>query len=65
MQALAALPPGATVRLDDIGRQLMPDYSPADLPLLRDTATSLARDGLVDMVDLDSGDTLISLPADR
>jgi A/G-specific adenine glycosylase len=64
MQALAALPPGATMRLDDLGRQLKPDYSPADVPLLRDTAASLARDGLVDVVELAAGDTLISLPAD-
>jgi hypothetical protein len=51
MRALAALPPGASLRLDDLGRQLFPDFSPADAPLLLDVARSLVRDGLVDLAE--------------
>ncbi|HEX2186677.1 MAG TPA: A/G-specific adenine glycosylase, partial [Chloroflexota bacterium] len=49
VDALRALPAGAALPLETLGRQLKPDYSPADHTWLLDLAGALARDGLIEL----------------
>jgi len=46
VDALRALPTGATLPLAELGPRVKPDYAPADEPWLRELVASLARDGL-------------------
>ncbi len=47
VDALRALPPGATLPLAELGPLLKPGFTPDELPWLRELAASLARDGLL------------------
>ncbi|MGH2371740.1 MAG: hypothetical protein ACRDI2_26505, partial [Chloroflexota bacterium] len=62
VDALRALPGGATLSLEALGRELKPDFSPADAPWLIELAQALARDGLVELAERD-GALRLSLPA--
>ena len=46
VDALRALPLGATLPLAELGPRVKPDYVPADEPWLRELVEGLARDGL-------------------
>ncbi|MBI3971048.1 MAG: A/G-specific adenine glycosylase [Chloroflexi bacterium] len=59
VDALRALPPGASLDLVEVGRQIKPDYTAADFAWLLDLAESLSRDGLIKLTRYDDGaDTL-------
>jgi A/G-specific adenine glycosylase len=60
--ALRALPPGGTLGLEDLGRQVKPDFSPAEVPWLREIAQALAREGLADLDERPDGTASLSLP---
>jgi A/G-specific adenine glycosylase len=59
--ALRALPPGATLSLEALGRQIKPDFALDDRPWLLDLATALARDGLVALSE-QQGEVSLGLP---
>ncbi len=46
VDALRALPAGASLSLDDLGPQVKADFTPDELPWLRSLVDGLARDGL-------------------
>lgn len=64
VNALRALPPGTAADLEEIGRQVKPDYTVGDLPWLLDLIQALARDGLVELLErAGAGSTpLVALP---
>ncbi len=62
MDALRALPPGASLTLEALGAQVKPDDAPADREWLLELVRALARDGLIDLTE-QKGDTRVSLPA--
>ncbi|MBC8159638.1 MAG: A/G-specific adenine glycosylase [Roseiflexaceae bacterium] len=49
VDALRALPTGQSLPLDALGPQIKPEYSPADAAWLRQIATRLAADGLIEL----------------
>ncbi len=64
INALRALPPGTMAGLEEIGRQVKPDYTASDLPWLLGLVRALARDGLIQLVEQEGavGMPLVSLP---
>jgi A/G-specific adenine glycosylase len=50
VDALRALPPGASLPLAALGPRIKPDFAEADLPWLRGLVMALQRDGLVRVV---------------
>jgi hypothetical protein len=48
--------------LEDLGRQLKPDFSPAEVPWLREIAQALAREGLAELDERPDGTASLSLP---
>ena len=66
VDALRALPMGASLALSELGPRVKPDYTPADLPWLRGLIAGLARDGLARWVsgekENDMSDARVSLP---
>ncbi|MBI4507279.1 MAG: A/G-specific adenine glycosylase [Chloroflexi bacterium] len=51
VDALRALPPGATLHLAALGSLIKPDYTPAEAPWLRELLVGLVTDGLVEWAD--------------
>jgi A/G-specific adenine glycosylase len=47
IDALRSLPPGAVLRVEDLGRQLKSDFGHDDVPWLHTLIAGLARDGLI------------------
>ncbi len=62
VDALRALPPGASLTLEALGAQVKPDDVPADREWFLDLVRALARDGLIDLTEQE-GDTRVSLPS--
>jgi A/G-specific adenine glycosylase len=56
-----ALGPSESLSLDDLGRELRPDYGPEHRPWVAGLVEGLRRDGLV-AVDEESGEARVSLP---
>jgi len=61
VDALRALPPGASLPLVDLGPQIKPGFAEADLPWLRGLVHALERDGLAHIMAADDGEA-VALP---
>lgn len=60
--ALRQLGAGESLSLAEAGAQIKPDYAASDEPWLRELAGSLARDGLITLVQQPDGSVWLALP---
>jgi A/G-specific adenine glycosylase len=59
---LRELAPGATLRLDELGPRVKPDYAASDAAWLQELVDALARDGLADVTYGPDGTVMAGLP---